>query len=368
MSVLFVPDSGSKSPFSFPVIHRNYLKCRKNKRNSFKALEFEINAEENICQLERELQSKSYHPSPSILFTAHKPKVREIFAASFRDRIVHHILVEHLEKIWEPMFIFDNYACRRNKGTHAAVLRLQAFLRKLTCNGNERAYYLQLDIKDFFISINKRILWDLVSQRVSDPEILWIAHQTIFWDCTKGYVQRGDPRLHAAIPANKTLFGKQNLRGLAIGNLPSQWFANIYLNELDQFVKHTLKAHYYLRYVDDFIVLSVDPVELMEFQEKIEDFLMSRLSLQLHPTRRKLLPVSAGIDFLGYIVRSQYVLVRRRVINNLRAKIDDFERSKYKDIEALHNTLASYCGHLELANSYRLKNRILSRIEAAKNI
>jgi retron-type reverse transcriptase len=356
-----VPASGSKtSIFTFKNIYQCYLDCRKQKRNTYNALRFEINAEENIFKLEQELKNRTYHPSRSILFAAKKPKLREIFAAEFRDRVVHHILARELEKIWEPIFIHDSYACRDNKGTHKAVVRLQSFLRRITKNGNVRAYYLQLDIKDFFTSINKELLFTIIRKRVENPEVLWLTEKILFWDCTESYVRRGNPHLLLNIPTNKTLFGKENLSGLPIGNLTSQFFANIYLNELDQYVKHVLKAHYYLRYVDDFVILSPDASQLSTWQSQIEEFLTNRLKLRLHPKRRKLLLISNGIDFLGYIVRPGYVLVRRRVVNNLKEKIRQFRQAREKDFRKFHDMVASYLGHFKHANAYRLTNKLIT--------
>jgi len=356
MSGRCVPASGSKvSIFSFKNIYQCYLDCRRKKRNTRNALQFEINAEENIFKLEQELKGHIYHPSRSILFAATKPKLREIFAADFPDRVVHHILVKELEKIWEPVFIHDSYACRLERGTHKAVKRLQKFLRRITKNGNIRAYYLQLDIKDFFTSIDKNILFSLIKDKVKDPEVLWLAEKIIFWDCTTSYIKRDPGRLLSNIPPNKSLFGKENKHGVPIGNLSSQFFANVYLNELDQYVKHSLKAHYYLRYVDDFVILSENPIQLRAYKAQIEEFLATRLKLQLHPKRHKLLPVSGGIDFLGYITRHNYILVRRRVLNNLRAKIAELRGFPTK----LKDSLASYFGHFRWANSYRLKQKIL---------
>ena len=157
--------------FSFANIYRCYLACRRNKRNTVNALRFEINAEENILKLERELKTRTYRPSRSILFASRKPKLREIFAADFRDRVVHHVLVDYLERIYEPIFIHDSYACRKDRGTHAAVMRLQSFLRKVSKNGRTRAYYLQLDIKDFFTSIDKNILFCLMKKKVLNKPV-----------------------------------------------------------------------------------------------------------------------------------------------------------------------------------------------------
>lgn len=351
----FAPANGLEdNVFSYRNIYRAYLACRKNKRNTVNALRFEINAEENIVKLEQELKRQTYYPSRSILFAARKPKIREIFAADFRDRIVHHLLVDCLERIWEPVFIHDSYACRRGKGTHEAVNRLQDFLRKVTKNGNVRAHYLQLDIRDFFTSIDKELLFTIIQRKVSDFDILWLIRTVLFWDCTRSYVVKGNNSILSNIPSNKSLFGKENLRGLPIGNLTSQFFANVYLNELDQFVKHTLKAHYYLRYVDDFVLVSQDKNELLHWKEDIQGFLKNRLKLTLHPRRQKLQSVSDGVDFLGYIIRPNYILVRRRVVSNLKQKIREFQCSPNKDIQKYKATWMSYFGHFQHANSYRL--------------
>jgi len=344
---LSVPASGL---FSYENIHRRYLDCRRNKRNTINALRFEINAEQKLMQLQRELITRSYRPSRSIVFAANRPKVREVFAADFKDRVVHHLLVNYLELIWEPVFINDSYACRKGKGTHAAVARTKEFLRKITRNGSRRAYYLQLDIKDFFPSIDKVILLNILCKRVVDPDIWWLVDLVIGWDCTRSYVARGNRSLLTAIPANKSLFGKNNKKGLPIGNLISQFAANVYLNELDQFVKHELKAKYYIRYVDDFIIFEEDQGKLAAYIPRIESFLSARLKLSLHPKRRKIAPVSSGVDFLGYIVRPKYTLVRRRVVNNLKSKIISGQARK--------ETIASYMGHFKWANTYRLKKHL----------
>jgi len=363
MYVPFVSARGSiQDVFSFQNIYRAYISCRENKRGTVNALKFEIEAEENILHLEKELKSRTYHPSRSILFTTHKPKHREIFAADFRDRVIHHLLIEQLEKIWEPVFIHDSYACRIGKGTHKAVRRLQTYLRRITANGRARAYFLQLDIKDFFTSIDKDILFTIIQHKVHDPDILWLTRVVLFWDCTNSYILRGSSAAIKYIPANKSLFGKENKRGVPIGNLTSQFFANIYLNELDQFVKHTLKCRHYVRYVDDFVLLSRDKEELVRWRGATDQFTRERLNLTLHPVRRKLLPVSNGIDFLGYIIRHNYILVRRRVVNNLKVKIKAFKQSKIKDWKKFKDMIASYFGHLKWANSFKLQHKLLAEV------
>lgn len=351
MSVPFAPANGLQDAFSYRNIYERYLECRRNKRNTFNALKFEFNAEENILKLSITLKDHSYRPSRSLLFAAVKPKLREIFAADFYDRVVHHILVKELEKIWEPTFIHDSYACREEKGTHIAVVWLQKFLRQISKNGNIRSYYLQLDIRDFFPSIDKQILFSILKNKIKDPDILWLTELVVFWDCTQSYLLRGNRRLLLDIPINKSLFGKYNHRGLPIGNLTSQFFANVYLNELDQFVKHNLKVKHYIRYVDDFVILAMDKNELENIKVKVDKFLSERLNLNLHPKRHKLLPRSNGIDFLGYVIRPKYILVRRRVVNNLKSKLKQF---KDRNSKQFNNMVASYLGHLNWANSYSL--------------
>jgi len=368
--------------FSFGNIYRCYLVCRRNKRNTINALKFEINAEENVLKLERELTAKIYRPSRSILFASRKPKLREIFAADFRDRVVHHVLVDYLERIYEPIFIHDSYACRKDKGTHAAVMRLQSFLRKVSKNGKTRAYYLQLDIKDFFISIDKGMLFSIMKNRITNKNALWLTEKILFHDPTKFFILRDEENIINKIPPNKSLFGKSNLKGLPIGNLTSQFFANVYMNELDQFVKHTLKARFYIRYVDDFILLSRDKNELLSWENKIEEFLKTGLGLKLHPKRRKLQPISNGVDFLGFVIRKGYILIRRRVINNMNSCLGHFERLNAKNpknfmnphnataqkrnktitqdnvLYAFRACLQSYLGHFRWANTYRLIKKL----------
>ncbi len=353
--------------FSFENIYRQYLLCRKNKRNTVNALRFESRHEKNLLALKHALENRTYRPSRSVCFIATRPKLREIFAADFKDRIVHHILVDYLERIWEPVFIHDSYACRKDKGVHKGVLRLQQFVRKATSNGTRPAFYIQLDIKNYFMSIDKEILFSLISSRVKDEDILWLARVLIFHDCTKNYSFKGDPRLLKSIPPHKTLFHTPKNKGLPIGNLNSQFFANVYLNGLDQFIKHRLKCRYYLRYCDDFVLVSQDRNQLLKWREDIVQYLRHELKLELNQKRQRLQPVTNGIDFLGYVTRNDYLLVRRRVVNNLRSRLRKYEALLVKQghyfrrylfdediLDKLTATLSSYLGHFKMANTYSL--------------
>lgn len=360
--------------FSLENIHRQYLHCRRNKRNTVNALKFEYDLEENLAKLHEELEGRTYSPSRSVCFVLKQPKLREIFAADFRDRVVHHVLVDCLEKIWEPLFIYDSYACREGKGTHRAVERLQAFMRKVSRNETRTAYFIHLDIRGFFLHINKEVLYQIIAKRIRDEKLLWLARTVIFHDCTKNFVLKGKRRLLETIPPHKTLFNTENKKGLPIGNLASQFFSNVYLNELDQFVKHHLKARYYVRYSDDFVLLHEEKERLLGWREEIREFLQSQLRLELNECRQTVGPISNGTDFLGYIVRPHYLLVRRRVVNRLKGRLVGYEKAlirrredcavlRYDQavLEKLRGTWSSYMAHMKMADTYRLREKLLDR-------
>ncbi|MBM4467365.1 MAG: reverse transcriptase [Chloroflexi bacterium] len=365
--------------FTLENIYRAYRQCRRHKRGTVNAMKFEQNLEENLVALHEELTSGSYRPGRSIAFLIEKPKRREIFAADFRDRVVHHVLVGYLEPRWERRFIHDSYACRQGKGTHKGVERLRAFTRQATANGTRRAWYLQLDIRGFFNSIDRNILYQRLAAKESDPAVLWLVRTLVFNDPTENCLMRRVCRADFdSLPAHQTLFKAAPNCGLPIGNLTSQFFANVYLDALDQFVKHRLKARYYVRYCDDFVLLSEDRAILEKWEGEIREFLLNELRLTLND-RKRLRPVSDGIDFLGYIVRPNYLLVRRRVVGACYERLaraesalieqgltmDDGARRVYPwpwpVVEAVYQWLNSYLGHFRKAASYHLVERLRRR-------
>lgn len=257
---------------------------------------------------------------------------------------------------------------------HAGVLRLQQFMRQVTANGTRPAWYLQLDIRNYFMSIDKARLFDLLAPRIADENALWLTRLLVFHDCTQDYVLKGDPKWLAHLPPHKTLFGAGPGKGLPIGNLNSQFFANVYLNVLDQFVKHGLKCRHYLRYCDDFVLLAERREQLLAWRDGIRTFLCERLQLELNDARERLRPVSDGVDFLGYIVRPDYLLVRQRVVGNLHERLVVFERALVKSgstatrysherqvVARLEATVASYLGHFRLAKTHRLCRKLWVR-------
>jgi len=369
------PFRGKKDIFSFKNIYSAYLRCRKRKRNTVNALKFELNLEENLIDLQEQLVNRSYRPGRSILFAAKKPKLREIFAADFKDRVVHHILVRELEKIWEPRFIYDSYACRKGRGIHGAAKRTQKFIRQVSSNGSRRAYYIKLDIRSFFNTLNKDILFEIISKKLKDSKLLWLTEIILYQDCTKNYLSRDREGLLKKVPAHKSLFFQAPNTGLPVGNLTSQFFANVYLDRLDQYIKRELKCRQYLRYADDFVLLSASQEQLKEWMAKIEEFIKSRLSLELNSRKIGPASISNGIDFLGYVIHHNHILVRRRVINNLKERLSWFGgkltsfygsdyirfRYDYDLLDQLFCCLNSYLGHFRWANSYRLVESLWSK-------
>jgi hypothetical protein len=210
-------------PYSFGELWRQYRRCRRNKRNTMNALAFEIDAEAHLLELQRELRDHTYAPGRSVCFVTDGPKPREVFAADFRDRIVHHLLVSWQEPLFERRFIHDSYACRKGKGTLAASDRLMGFMRKATANGRRPAWALGLDVASFFPSIQKRILYEILARAFRNPEVLWLTRTVLFHDPTEDYVFRARGRGRGGRPgdarypveARKSLFGNRGELDLA---------------------------------------------------------------------------------------------------------------------------------------------------------
>lgn len=326
MSGVFAAEHGNLQPlFNLEQIEKAYQACRRRKRGTINALRFESKLLDNLCDLRDELQNRTYHPSSSICFVQKRPKLREIFAADFRDRVVHHLLVGYLEPIFEKIFIHDSFACRTGKGVHAGVGRLHSFLNRVTQNGTQRAWYVKMDVAGFFMNVDKAVLLRLLEKKIKRPDVRWLIRTVLEHDCTQDYHFKGPPGLLEKIPSHKTLFKVDSGKGLPIGNLTSQFFANVYLNELDQFVKRQLKCRYYIRYCDDFLLLHASREQLADWRKAIETFLREKLLLNLNTSQDRLAPVANGIDFLGYVVRRRYILVRQRVVNHFQEKLRFFE-------------------------------------------
>lgn len=352
-------------------IYRAYISCRRRKNCTYNAQKFRLRFSQNMVGLTRALQEKHYKPGRSICFVVQNPKPREVFAADFKDRIVHHLLVEELEKYWEKIFIFDSYACRKGKGNLAAVERVEHFMRSVSNNGKQKAFFLQIDIKNFFMSIDKNILWSIVQKGIEKQfqdkkraaDVAEVAKILLFHNPTRNYSDRARAEEWKLVPSQKSLFYAGENKGLPIGNLTSQFFANVYLNELDQFVKHELKIKCYVRYVDDIVIIHQEKKQLAEWLDKIRAFLHEHLKLELK-SAVKLAGLSCGINFLGYVQHIFYRLPRRRVLNNIRiglkkwSKINESRELDFEDLKNLRSSLNSYLAYAAKAKSFRAMKEI----------
>ncbi len=306
-------------------IARQLFACAAEAGNSEQKRAHFIRLPDIVLEQATSIAEGRYRPQPFTVFAVTDPKLREIFAPAFADRLVQQWLVRHIEPWWDKRFIDDSFANRKGKGTHAAIGRLQHFMRQ---PGHRWA--CQLDIRAFFPSIDRRILqqlwqdvlpklpWPVATRRQLDQVATAILTQS---PVDPPPQRSGDVALLTQIPPHKSLRGAPPGVGLPIGSLTSQFFANVYLNELDQFVKHSLKVRGYVRYVDDFVLLADDPQTLLGWKAGIERFLHERLRLELHPGKVVLQRCAQGIDFLGCIVHPHHRLIRQRTVRALRRRI-----------------------------------------------
>lgn len=293
-----------------------YFDCRQHKRNSDSARRFEQDLERNLHHLHAELLDGTYTPGPSICFVITRPKPREVWAADFRDRIVHHLLYNKIAPRFHRAFIANSCACIPGRGTLYAARRLEASVRSITQNWSRPAWYLKCDLANFFVSIDKPTLFELVARRVHEPWWRALAHQVLFHDPRVDAILQSTPALHAKVPSHKRLMDQPAHRGLPIGNLSSQFFANILLDVLDQHCKHHLQARHYVRYVDDFILLHESPQQLNAWLANITTFLPQRLKGEINPAKTIIQPVDRGIDFVGQVIKPWRRTLRRRTYND----------------------------------------------------
>jgi RNA-directed DNA polymerase len=351
-------------------LYQAWRRARRQKVPSFNQLRFDHRWADGLLQLRRELLAGRWQPRPSTCFVATRPKAREIHAPDFADRVVHHWLVPQLEALWEPTFIHDSYANRKGRGSHAAVRRAQQFVRQVH-SGQGGGWYLQLDVANFFNSIHRPTLWRMLRTRLRRQCAPLVVQRTTHAllrhsPLHAGVQYRATATEQARVPPHKRLANAPAGRGLPIGNLSSQFFANVYLDALDQFAKHTLKAKRYLRYVDDFVLFHHDREQLAAWRDQIEAFLRDQLGLRLK-AEQKLCRLTDGLDFLGYVIYPTHTLVRRRVVGHLHTALAEWEgqhvhgdrlRGTPADFRDMANRFASFTGHLQHASSHRLMRRV----------
>jgi len=258
-----------------------WRKARKHKTKKYDVIDFEKELMQNLLQLYEELKNQTYKPLPLKTFILRDPKTRKISKSAFRDRIIHHAIVRVIEPIFEKTFIYDSCANRKGKGTLFAIKRFDLFKRKVTNNLKTEAFCLKADIRHYFEEVDHEILIDIIGRKIRDEKTMVLIK----------VILQNNP------------YGERmtfNQKGMPPGNLTSQFFANVYLNKLDQFVKRKLRAKYYIRYIDDFVILHESKEHLEEWKIEIGKFLRESLKLELHPDKSKVVSLSRGADFVGF--------------------------------------------------------------------
>ena len=310
-----------------------YYDCRKRKRNTMQSMKFEWQQEKNLFRLYQELKDGTYEIGKSICF--------------------------------ENRFIKDTFSCIPKRGTLAGAIRARDFAKRITRNYSKTAYYMKADISNYFNSINKTILLDIIRRYVKEKWIMDLITQVINHDPRTNVFLKSKKELWDILPAHKSLFNAKKNKGLPIGNLTSQFFSNVYLNPLDQFVKHTLKIKYYCRYVDDVLLMHYDPKYLNYCYDMIDDFLKRNLDLCLNPRKKNMNHVSKGFDFVGHVIKPNRIYLRNTIIKKSFDTIKEWEKDKnrYKEenLTIFRNKLNSYLGMYIHVNGYRLRKKLCEK-------
>ena len=352
------------------VLYYAYLEARKGgKRITHDEHSFEINEYQNLVDLAESIKRKAYEPSRSAAHIIRNPVIREIFAAPFRDRIVHHLIFNAVYDWWDDHFIYDSYSCRMNKGVLFGIKRLGHHIRSVSQRSDLPAYVMKLDIQGYFMSLPrkrlyKRAIWGLDRQYQSQKNspayklIKYLWQKIIFDDPVKGVVKKGKLTDWDLLPRSKSLFSQPDGRGIVIGNLTCQLLSNVYLDQLDQFVTKTLGYKHYGRYVDDFYIVvdETDLPQLKRDKEAIKNYLRS-IGLTLHPNKCLLRKATDGIPFLGAIVNAQHAVPGHRLKRNIDKAFSEVVMGK-RDT----TTVSSYLGHAMHINSYNYIRKAFEKV------
>lgn len=328
---------------NFINLYNAFYRICKDKRNKEYILKAEVDIETIICNLEDKLRSGEYKPGKYNTFTIYIPKERVIKALPFQDRIVHQWYIEEFIKpYYQKRFIKDSYACIEGRGAHLAVKNLQKYMRKMEYK-NKKYYILKCDIKKFFYNIDREVLYSILKRVINDKKLLSLT---------------------------EVILNDDDDKGIPIGNYTSQFFANIYLNELDKFIKYNLRIRYYVRYMDDFVLLLNSTEECKKTVDTLRKFLKDNLKLELN-NKTRYFPGYQGVSFCGYRVFSTHILVRGSNKNKMKRKITKWNKL-YKegkiDLKKVQSSYNSWLGHISHTNSYNLKNRMTERMIFGKEV
>jgi len=299
------------------------------KRNRKDVQEFRANLMDNILKLHHDLVYHKYEHGGYKAFKVYDPKTRNIHKATVGDRLLHHAIYRQFYPFFDRTFIFDSYSCRLEKGTHKAIVRFNQFFLKVSKNNSNTCWVLKGDIRKFFASVDHEILINILKDYIPDENIIWLLTKVI------------------------DSFRAENGKGLPLGNLTSQLFANVYLNEFDRFIKHKINAKFYIRYADDFVVLSDDRAWIENQVPIIKEFLRARLNLEVHPNKLFIKTTSSGVDFLGWINFPGYKVLRQATKKRMFRKLKE---NNYKE-----ESLNSYLGMISHGDAFKIKKDLLNK-------
>lgn len=344
-------------------IDEAYRDCIRHKRNKTSAVKYSLNYLVNNYELYCSLNNKTYNINPSTCFCVTRPKLREIFAADFRDRIVHHLIILKFGKIFEDFMIDNSYSCRKNKGTLYAAKDIQRQLSEITNRYKENAYILKLDLKGFFINIDKEITYNIIEKIIKDNykenDIdwwLWLIKKVIFNRPDLNCIKKGDIKLFDKLPDHKTLF-KSNGKGLPLGNLTSQIFANLYLTIFDKWIIDKVAG--YGRYADDFILIDRDKDKLLKLWKEIKVWLEENLKLELSPNKYYFQQAYKGVEFVGFHIKKNRLYTNNNIVHSAFQLVEEMNKKGHTDLQRIN----SYFGFLRHTNSYKIKARLIDNLK-----
>ncbi|MBR1513183.1 MAG: RNA-directed DNA polymerase [Bacteroidales bacterium] len=358
-------------------LRQAYYDARRHKRNRPYQLRFEANLEQNLNELCDMLCSRTYAPLPSTCFIITEPKKREVFAAHFRDRIVHHLYYNYTHQLFERTFITDSYSCIKKRGTHYGINRLEQHIRGESQNYTVPCYVMKMDIRGYFMHINRKRLLEICvatldkmaahrvsrhrletwQERIDMGFVKYLTEVIVMQNPIENCHMRGSETDWDGLPSDKSLFHSPEGCGLPIGNLTSQLFSNVYLNVLDQFMKRELKCKHYGRYVDDFYVVSADKEWLLSIVPKVREALSERLGLEFHDGKLQLTSVWHGTEFLGHWLKPHRIYLSRSCVGRIDRKLDLLASGSPEKWSAALN---SYCGLMSHWNNYNLRKKLLT--------
>lgn len=351
-----------------------YLDCRKNKRNTNGALEYEMNYEVNNYRLWQDLNTMTYEIGKSVCFCVTRPKLREVFCAQFRDRIVHHIIMQKFLAMIDGEMIEDSYNCRKGKGVFHAVNRVQKFIEDVSENYTKEAYILKCDLQGFFMSIDRDVLWSMLETLIrskykgNDTDWwLWLIKKVVYNRPELNCDKRGDLSLFDKLEPHKSLFHSDG-KGLPIGNLTSQVFANYYLTAFDKWIMQRLgDDERYGRFVDDFIIVSKDKRKLLSLIDESRKWLREHLSVRLHPNKVYLQEAKKGVEFVGTVIKPHRRYTTNRTVGSTFEVVEEYNEGE-ENPERFVQRLNSYFGFLVHNNSYGIRWRLWLSIKDKSNI